>query len=131
VIFFNRKLSPMVLDGTEPASTFVYATPENLAKTRRWIETVDIGIGAPPNNALEFAIELEPDAVYLLTDGVTKVDVAAHLQEINRTESLFGEPRVLTPIHPIAYYSLEGQQLLRRIAAENNGKFIYVPDPRR
>lgn len=129
IICFNRTLSPMALDGLEPESSSVYATPENLQKTRQWIETIEIGIGAPPNKALEYAIELEPDAIYLLSDGVTKVDVAEFLREINQVESLFGDTQIRVPIHPIAYYSLEGQTLLRQIAAENNGKFVYVPDP--
>ncbi|GAB5403528.1 MAG: hypothetical protein Aurels2KO_17590 [Aureliella sp.] len=129
IICFNRELSPMVLDGPGPEPSSVYATPENLQKTRRWIETIEIGIGAPPNKALEYAIELEPDAVYFLSDGVTKVDVAAFLRGVNQVESLFGESQVRVPIHPIAYYSLEGQSLLRQIAAENAGQFIYVPDP--
>ncbi len=129
IVCFNRDLSPMVLDGPEPEPSSVYATPENLQKTRRWIETIEIGIGAPPNKALEYAIELEPDAIYFLSDGVTKVDVAAFLREINQVESLFGDSQVRVPIHPIAYYSLEGQALLRQIAAENRGQFIYVPDP--
>ncbi len=129
IVCFNRDLSPMVLDGPGPEPSSVYATPENLQKTRRWIETIAIGIGAPPNKALEYAIELEPDAIYFLSDGVTKVDVAAFLREINQVESLFGDSQVRVPIHPIAYYSLEGQALLRQIAAENRGQFIYVPDP--
>lgn len=38
-----------------------------------------IAPGAPPNKALKLAIEREPDAIYLLTDGDTKVDVAEFL----------------------------------------------------
>lgn len=129
IICFNRTLSPMTLDGIEPEPSSVYATPENIQKTRQWLETIEIGIGAPPNKALEYAIELEPDAIYLLSDGVTKVDVAEFLRETNQVESLFGDTQIRVPIHPIAYYSLEGQTLLRQIAAENKGQFIYVPDP--
>ena len=87
--------------------------------------------GAPPTDALRFAIEKEPDAIYLLTDGVTKVDVAKFLREENRVRDLINGEQVRVPIHTIAFYSLDGQQLLKQIAAENKGQFIYVPDPRK
>lgn len=132
IIFFNRKLTAITLPGKMgPSPRALYATPENLEHARRWVDTLEIGIGAPPNKALEFAIEKEPDAIYLLTDGVTTVDVAKFLRETNRVEDLLGAPQVLVPIHSIAFYSLEGQQLLQQIANENRGQFIYVPDPRR
>lgn len=132
IIFFNRELSAIPLPGErEPAPRALYATQENLEHARRWIDTLKIGIGAPPNDALELAISKEPDAVYLLTDGVTQVDVAKFLREENRVEDLINGEQVRVPIHTIAFYSLEGQALLQQIASENRGQFIYVPDPRK
>ncbi len=132
IIFFNRQLSVIPMPGEqEPAARALYATPENLAHARRWLDTLRIGIGASPIKALEFAISREPDAIYLLTDGVTQVDVAEFLRDRNRIADLINGQQVRVPIHPIAFYSLEGQALLQRIALENRGKFIYVADPRR
>lgn len=132
IIFFNRKLTAITEpDTTEPASHALYATAENLQHARRWVDTLQIGVGAPPTKALELAISKEPDAIYLLTDGVTKVDVAKGLRESNRVADLINGEQIRVPIHSIAFYSLEGQALLRQIASENNGQFIYVPDPTR
>lgn len=137
VVFYNRSLSPMPsleaspVDVSLPAASAVYASPENLQKIQRWIATLEIGIGASPNKALKFAIEKEPDAIYLLTDGVTTVDVPKFLREVNRVEGLLGDSQTRVPIHTIAYYTLDGQAMLRQIAAENQGQFSYVPDPRR
>lgn len=132
IIFFNRELSAITVPGErEPAERPLYATKENLEHARRWMDTLRIDIGAPPTKALSLAIEKEPDAVYLLTDGVTKVDVAEFLERENRISDLINGQQVRVPIHTIAFYSLEGQQLLKQIAAENKGQFIYVPDPRR
>ncbi|MCA9190956.1 MAG: hypothetical protein KDB03_04325 [Planctomycetales bacterium] len=131
IIFFNRELD--ILPAPEsglPASSAQYATADNLEHARRWMATVRLNVGAPPNDALSEALRIEPDAIYLLTDGVTKVDVAAHLRKENRLQDLILGEVVHVPIHTIAFYSLEGQALLQRIAAENNGNFIYVPDPR-
>lgn len=132
IIFFNRELHILPRPGErEPATAALYATPENLEHARSWLNTLRIDIGAPPVEALDFAIELEPDAIYLLTDGDTKVDVVKHLKKANRVEDfVFGE-QVKVPIHTIAFYSLKGRELLTQVAAENKGQFIYVPDPRK
>lgn len=132
IIFFNQELSAIPLPGERvPAPRALYATNENLEHARRWVDTLRIDIGAPPNEALKLGIEKEPDAIYLLTDGVTKVDVPKFLREENRIDDLvFGE-QVRVPIHTIAFYSLEGQEMLKQIASENKGQFIYVPDPRK
>lgn len=132
VIFFNAELAAIPLPGeSQPAPNALYATPENIAHAGRWIETVSIETGASPMRALEAAVELEPDAIYLLTDGVTSVDVPKKVREFNRTTDLINGEQVKVPIHAIAYYSLKGEQLMRQLAAENNGQFIYVPDPRK
>ncbi len=130
IIFYNRQLQAIPGPGGDgPAKHLLYATRENLEHARRWLQTLEIGVGAPPNQALEMAISLEPDAIYLLTDGVTSVDVAGFLRQVNRTQDLIYGTQVRVPIHAIAFYSLEGQELLRRIAADNGGQFVYVPDP--
>ena len=132
IIFFNAELQAIPLPGErEPASSALYANPENLQHARRWIDSVKIDKGASPLAALRLAIDLEPDAVYLLTDGVTSVDVPKAVREFNRVQDLINGEQVKAPIHAIAYYSLKGEQLMKRLATENNGQFIYVPDPRR
>lgn len=130
VIFFNREVRPIAEPGEmAPAARLLYATPENLQHVDRWLDTLTIDRGGPPNDALELAISKEPDAIYLLTDGVTSSDVVGFLRRTNRTQdAIFGD-QVRVPIHAIAFYSLEGQELLRRIAADNAGNFIYVPPP--
>lgn len=130
IVFFNRELSVITMPGEKtPATRSVYATPENLAHARRWVDTLRIGIGAPPNKALALAIEKEPDAIYFLMDGESTVDVPEYLREINRYEDLLGESQIRVPIHAISFYSVKGQPLMRRIASENKGQFVFVPKP--
>lgn len=132
IIFYNRELSALPLPGEQtPAPSALYANPANLDHTRRWLDSLKIGIGGPPNDALDLAIAKEPDAIYLLTDGVTSVDVAQHLQKTNRVNDLIMGEQIRVAIHTIAFYSLDGQALLQQIAQENRGQFIYVPDPRK
>ncbi|MEZ6151735.1 MAG: vWA domain-containing protein [Pirellulaceae bacterium] len=132
IIFYNCELSAIPLPGEQtPAPAALYATPDNLTHTRRWLDTLRIDRGAPPNDALELAISKEPDAIYLLTDGATTVDVPRFLRVSNRINDLIFGEQVRVPIHTIAFYSLDGQSMLKQIAAENAGQFIYVPNPRR
>lgn len=139
VFFFSQKLFPMMLeDPLAPVATpaeeefrpaAVYATPENLIRLQRWMDTVPIGTGGPPNQALKMAIQLEPDSIFLLTDGVTRSDVAGNLIKTNRQEDELDGPQIRCPIHTIGFYSREGEALLQRIATENGGQYRHVPNP--
>ena len=128
IVFFAKEFSAIPEPGQrEPAAHGLLATPQNIDHARRWIETIKIDRGGPPNDALEWAIERDPDAIYLLTDGVTKTDVCGFLREKNRVHDFLNDEQVRVPIHTIAYQSLDGQQLLRQLAEENKGQFHYVP----
>ncbi len=130
IIFFNSELDAIPLPGErEPAPSALYATRENLEHARRWVDTIRLDLGASPLRALEAAVKLEPDAIYLLTDGVTTVDVPKKVREFNRVTDIINGEQVRVPIHAIAYFSLKGESLMKQLAAENNGQFIYVPAP--
>ncbi|MGN6546650.1 MAG: vWA domain-containing protein, partial [Aureliella sp.] len=131
IVFFAKEIAAIPEPGgREPAAHGLEASKENIEHARRWIETVKLDRGGPPNAALELAISREPDAIYLLTDGVTQVDVCGFLREKNRTSDIVSGEQVRVPIHAIAYRSLDGQQLLRQLAQENAGQFHYVPAPK-
>ena len=123
IIFFNQKLNAITMPGErEPATSPLYATAENLKHAGNWIESLRIERGAPPTAALVHAIDLDPDAIYLLADGATKIDVPEFLRAKNRTSDFISGEQVRVPIHAIAFYSPE---------AGHKGQFIYVPDPRK
>jgi hypothetical protein len=117
-------------DSTTLVPAAAYANPENLLRLQRWIETVSIGSGGPPNQALKMAIELQPDSIFLLTDGVTRSDVTGFLRKNNRREDSLDGTQLRCQINTIGFYSREGETLLQRIASENGGQYLYVPNPR-
>lgn len=132
IVFFADDFEALPEPGSDkPATTGLYATPENVDHARRWIQSIQLNRGGPPTEALAWAIDREPDAIYLLTDGVTKVDVCGFLRKSNRIEDIVSGPQVRVPVHAIAYFSLDGQQLMRQLAKENQGQFIYVPKPKK
>lgn len=136
VIFFNKEISVIPdPDGGQPATSALYATTENKSHAQRWLESLQIAVGAPPIDALELALEIECDGIYFLADGEMSDKVAKRLLEIlrekNRTDDIVEGEIVLVPIHTIAYYSDKGLAKMKAIAEENRGQFAYVPKPRK
>jgi von Willebrand factor type A domain len=129
VFFFSEEIDALTLDGKEPEKYPVYATPENIQKTLAWVQRIPIRGGKPPNDALDLAIEMQPDGIFLLFDGDTKVDVASHLQESNRSYDIISGTSVRVPIHTIGFYTQKFEALMKRIAEENSGTYRFVPKP--
>ncbi len=129
VYFFSEEVDALTLDGKEPEKYPVYATPENIQKTLAWVQRIQIRGGKPPNDALDQAIEMDPDGIFLLFDGDTKVDVPAHLQKSNRSFDIISGTSVRVPIHTIGFYTQKYEALLKRIAEENSGTYRFVPKP--
>lgn len=130
IFFFGGEVERMALNGREPNEYPVYATPENLKKTMNWISQVKVqSKGKPPNDALDAAIELEPDGIFLLFDGDTRVDVAEHLRRTNRTNDLVSGVNIRVPIHTLGFYTDEYEDLMKRIAKENKGVYRFIPKP--
>src|SRR4029077_18740700 len=77
VIFFNRLAVPMPAEKLQPA------TLANKTKYLDWCAKVRGGGGTDPRAALKRALELQPDVIYLLTDGVFDYDVAGEVTKLN------------------------------------------------
>jgi hypothetical protein len=81
------------------------------------------GGGTNPQGAFEFAfktLDPLPDCIYYMTDGITQVDVAAQLRSLN------GGPNKTT-VHAIAFGNGSLEVVMRQIAAENGGTYLFVP----
>ncbi|PAY20168.1 hypothetical protein CKO51_06930 [Rhodopirellula sp. SM50] len=130
VIFFDAEPDYMRLsspDEDEPRS--VYATAENKQKLQRWAMTIKMDRGRAPYDALPFALELNPDVIFLLSDGEFPQRIEDMLGEINRIDNLFGDDGPISIVHTIGYHSREGESRMRRIAKQNGGQYRYVPKP--
>lgn len=67
VVFFSDQAYPMFFP--EPAEAAVQATLSNKRRLSSWLRTVENCLGGRLLDAMELAAGLEPDVVYLLTDG--------------------------------------------------------------
>ncbi len=130
ISFFGGEIERLKLGGRDEELYPVYATPENLQKALIWIDRVRVQEkGLPPNNALNEAIKMDPDGIFLLFDGDTTVDVAAYLRKANRSDDIISGGTPLVPIHTIGFFTQEFEALMKRIASENSGVYRFVPKP--
>lgn len=84
VIFFSDAAYPLFhpAPGDAPATGLVPATPDNKRKLRAWLETVEMCRGGQGiHDAVKLAGSLEPDLVYLLSDGQMAGSVVDRVRE--------------------------------------------------
>ncbi|MEQ1830780.1 MAG: hypothetical protein ABL921_32820, partial [Pirellula sp.] len=81
--------------------------------------------------ALANAIQMQPDGIFLLFDGDTKVDVAKFLRKTNRTDDVLSGDSPKVPIHVVHFFQDEYQRQMKQIATENAGTYRFVPPPQR
>ena len=112
VIFFHRTHEPM------PAKELVRATEAAKRKHLAWVRQISAAGDTDPTSAMMLALSLKPDVVWLLSDGIFDRAAADVIRNANADRR--------TQIHTIAFYSREGERVLRRIAQENHGRYRFV-----
>jgi hypothetical protein len=131
ISFFGEEVESLKSQDGDVEKYPVYATPENLSRAYDWLNRVLIQKGWPPNDALTKAIQMQPDGIFLLFDGDTKVDVAKFLRKANRSDDILSADVARVPIHVIHFCNESFQRQMRQIAEENAGTYRFVPRPDR
>jgi hypothetical protein len=117
VYFFNDRTFPLF--DPKPATGMIPATPSNKQRAVRWVNTRQAESTTNPNYALQQALEMKPEVIFLLTDGELD-DPDAVRQMIRR----YNKGNVV--IHTIAFENEDGGLTLEAIANENNGVYRFV-----
>jgi von Willebrand factor type A domain len=112
VIFFNRHAVPMKARELQPA------TLDNKQKYLEWVVKVQGGGGTDPSEALKLALELKPDVIYLLTDGVFDGKVTGEVTKLNTRG---------VAIHTFCFGNASGESLLQDMARRNHGTYKFIP----
>jgi len=117
VIFFGLDSYPMYFP--EPCPSLVPAMPETWRLLSRWMDHVDPRTQPATNgrSAMLLALELDPDAVYLLSDGDFTDDTVPVLMAMGSSE---------IPIHAIAFGTEAARWDLQRIAEKHQGTYRFV-----
>jgi hypothetical protein len=150
VLLFDGRARPMCGLGSEDLTLWA-ANASNRKRFVGWVSGQATGPFTRPKQALAYALQLQPDAVFLLSDGEFMDDSERFLRLYNRPapddesdresdveeEGSEGQraseppgqrlaPRAI-PIHTICFESKLGLETLQRIAVEHEGTFRFVP----
>ena len=126
VIFFDGEMHAMFEPfAREPA--LLDATSENVERAQQWIASKSLGSNTSPCDSMKFAAKLEPDAIFLLTDGEFSDYTAPYLRDFNKKRAAKGKPKVV--VHTIGFFSQKHQLVLERIAKDSGGTYRFVGGP--
>jgi len=121
VICFDVKAS--YLFNIPPSrAKFFTSDDSTLARVKRWLRSHELGRATMPAEALQNALALEPDAIFLLSDGELQDNSIGMLRMINGFSPTYRQ----IPIHTVHLFSAEGRETLQLIARENSGTFTPV-----
>lgn len=116
VLFFN--VGPPL---ENPPKRLVSAIEAHKVQFFEFLDEVVPRGDTKPARALHRALSLEPDLIYLLSDGIDfEPSLLRRLDEWNRDRR--------SRIYTIAYLDQTGGELLERIAREHNGEFKFVTE---
>ncbi|HEX6960930.1 MAG TPA: hypothetical protein VF175_03630 [Lacipirellula sp.] len=126
VIFHSDMVYPLFYP--DPVDRYLRPTPANKRALARWLETVELCLGDSVDEALAIAAMIEPDTVFLLSDGRIQSQKTLRYLLDSRARSF--------PIHTFAVgmgSSVAGRRNLADVAAANGGEFreSEIPDEMR
>jgi hypothetical protein len=93
-----------------------------IERVGRWLRSRTLGPATMPAEALQYALSMQPDAIFLLSDGELQDNT---LQVLRMTNVAVGSKKQ-TPIHAIHLISEQGNETLRKLAEDNGGTFRHV-----
>lgn len=129
VLLFDQNVERMRLGEQTPRQP-VPATPVNKRAMFQWLASARMESSCDPVAALDAALGLDSDVLYLLTDGELPQSLLPMLRERNYVE-VEGRRRRRMAVHTIGLHSLRGRELLAQLAAENGGVYRFIAKPPR
>jgi hypothetical protein len=126
VIFHSDSVYPLFYP--DPVDRYIRPTEANKRALARWLDTVELCLGDSVDEALAVAEMIQPDTVFLLSDG--------RIQGEKTLRYLLDSSRRNFPIHTFAVgmgSSVAGRRNLADVAAANGGEFreSEIPDEMR
>ncbi|MCA9110689.1 MAG: VWA domain-containing protein [Planctomycetaceae bacterium] len=116
VIFYDTHMVPML--APKSPQKMQPATRRNIDHFLQWLASdVVPGGGTEPKESLIAALDLHPEVIFFLTDGdiAPETAVEVHLHNLQGTV-----------IHTLCFSNDFGEQVMRRIAQENQGRYRFV-----
>jgi len=115
VIFFSS--GPPV---EMPTRRLVPATERNKQLAFEFIDSIVAQGETDPSKALDRAFAVDPELIYLLTDGEFDKAIIGRVNRLNEGQKV--------TVHTIAFMYRAGEKVLKQIAKENNGDYKFVSE---
>jgi len=104
-----------------PGGTLCWASERNKRRYFDFIDKAELVMGKnDPRPAIKRAVDMRPDLVYLLTDGILDNEVAGDVIRVSKSVNI--------KVNTIAYINEVGAGVLRRIAEQTGGLYRYVSE---
>jgi von Willebrand factor type A domain len=116
VILYSDDSYPMFFP--RKTTEFVKASDEAIEQVRDWVNGLGVNGGTNPEPALTKALRMKPDAVFFLTDGEIPASTADSVQRENGGK---------VTVHTIGFTNPASESVLREIADQSGGKYLFVP----
>lgn len=113
IIFFNNDAIPL------PGPGLVPATAKNTHDAMKWVNGIYPVGDTFPMTALTMALRLDPDAIFLLSDGQFDPEVVYVVSQLNGTSHPI-------PVHTIALVSRIGEPVMKALSKATGGTFRFV-----
>ena len=101
--------------------TFLVKGKSSVVQCRRWLRQLTLAPQTMPATSLQMAMDFQPDAIFLLSDGELRDNSLSLLRRENQKD---GKP--IIPISSIHLFSNDGRETLETLAKENGGSFTAV-----
>jgi hypothetical protein len=125
IIGFDSSEHPM-FDLVPNKGAFLPPSPDNLSKVAYWLASFQHGNATLPSTSIGIAMRLEPDAIFLLSDGEIADNTVNDLRIWNHKKGAGKKVKTITPIHTVLLHSQIGFATLQTIASENSVTFTPV-----
>lgn len=122
VILFSSNMLRM-FDDQSLAPALMQATSENKRKLGRWLEDIGPSGGTQPSEAIDLAIRLKPNAIFMLSDGAFNDASKVEHSAITIVKNQQGR-RI--PVNTIAFQDQSASKNLSELSAASNGTFRFV-----
>ncbi len=120
LVFYNQR--PKVLNPSGRPGRLSFATEENKRRAERFLDSISADGGTNHLDALQLALRLQPDVIFLLTDADDPVLDAQQLAKIRRRASGIRINAVEFGAGP----KPAGDSFLALLARQNGGGYAYV-----
>ena len=131
VLMFARNTIPMFSDRRLEESgqenfRMVPATDANKLRLQDWVESLPMGPGTDPRRSIEVAIDMQPDAIFMLSDGQFSGEMRGGGPKTLDIVRNHVRDQTIVPINTISLVVEDTIPMMQEIAKRSGGEFRFT-----